>query len=114
MTSQWLASSLGSKSAGGGRSPHAPTASSALASGVKSWPPAGGGGDGAAAPWVSGLMSGDLTSATWVPVGCFPPTGATADGVVCEALDAEPALPLAGSLPWHATARTPEAAIDAA
>src|SRR5262245_50122221 len=101
MTSQWLASSLGSKVSGAGTSAHAPTASSTLPSAVKSWPPAGGGSAGggalASAAWLSGLISVGLTSVTLgAPGATLGAPGAAADGALCTELASGLAPPLAG------------------
>src|SRR5689334_18682299 len=109
MISQWAARTLGSKPSGGGRSPHAPTASSALPSAVKAWPPGAGTSRAEAAGlvsiWGAGLpsagLAGGVASAALVPAPspafCALPAGVPvvadppAEGVACGELGEEPA-----------------------
>src|SRR3569623_3284497 len=110
MTSQCLASMSFGKPSGGSPSPHAPTTYIALAAAVKSWPP-GGGALEAGATWVwplSVTFGAAAAAGSGFGGSAFSGSGADGivDGVVTGALDAGPAPPFAGSLPWHAATST--------
>src|SRR3954462_11630776 len=113
MTSQCLASSSLGKPSGAAPSPHAPTTYIAFASAVKSWPPGGGALD-SGETFVAPLSTTLGPSATGAFGGSAFAGSALAgsagtgivEGVVAGALDAVPAPPLVGSLPWHAATST--------
>src|SRR5262249_18057138 len=101
MSLQWSSTSFLENASGTGTSPHAPTAISALASGVKSWPssdPDGGaGGGGGGAGFGSGSFAATGSAEPSVAVFCaaLPFVGGGA-GIVEGPLDAVPAPPVAG------------------